>query len=158
MKNFIQKSHVLGKPYDEPNQHLMACYNLIKWSRTILKLSKGLKLCSWAVAYPALSVSRGKVKETSWFLPFLPDFSWFFPIFPEFSPIFGKFSLSGVALCPPLPPQWLRHCSWGIKLKCIVLHEGLKVQNRTTHPDSPDRLRMSHIMQNRCGYCKLEYL
>ena len=57
---------------------------------------------------PALSVRKGKVKETSQFLPFIPDFSSFFPIFPEFFQIFSDFSrflaifsLSGVALCPP---------------------------------------------------------
>ena len=30
--------------------------------------------------------------------------------------------------------------------------------NITTYPDSCDRLRRSHIMQYRCGYCKLKYL
>ena len=41
------------------------------------------------------------------FFLFFPDFSWFFPLFSRF---LANFSLSGVALCPPLPPQWLRHC------------------------------------------------
>ena len=43
------------------------------------------------VALPALSVRRGKVKEPSRFLPFLPDFSSFSPIFPDFFPLFPGF-------------------------------------------------------------------
>ena len=66
-----------------------------------------------SVASP-IPVRRGKVKETSWFLPFLPDFSSFFPFFffPDFSLfflIFGKFFTVRHGTLPPLPPQWLRH-------------------------------------------------
>ena len=62
------------------------------------------------VAYPALAVrGEGKVKEPSWFLPFLSDFSSFFPIFPLFFPIFGKFfTVRGDTT--PLAPQWLCRC------------------------------------------------
>ena len=45
------------------------------------------------------------MKEASRILPFLPDFSSFFPTFPDFFLIFGKFLLSGVALCPPCHPS-----------------------------------------------------
>ena len=47
------------------------------------------------------------MKEPSRFLPFLPDFPpfpRFFLIFPSFSRFLAIFLLSGVALCPPLPP------------------------------------------------------
>ena len=42
---------------------------------------------------------------SSRFFLFFPDFSWFSPDFSWFFPIFGKFSLSGVALCPPCHPN-----------------------------------------------------
>ena len=56
---------------------------------------------------------EGKVKESSWFWPFLPDFSSFFLIFPDFFFFFCSFFpdfwqifvLLGVALCPPWPPS-----------------------------------------------------
>ena len=35
-----------------------------------------------------------------------------FPIFPLFSRFLANFLLSGVALWPPLPPQWLCHWTW----------------------------------------------
>ena len=46
------------------------------------------------------------MKETSRFLPFLPDFFSFFPIFPDFFPILGNlFAVRGGALPPPVPPS-----------------------------------------------------
>ena len=39
--------------------------------------------------------------------------------------------------------------------RCCICISYLPV---TTHRDSSDRLLRSHIMQYRCGYCKLEYL
>ena len=66
-------------------------------------------LCKAAVAEPALSVRRGKVKELSRFLPFLSNFSSFPPLFPDFPLfflIFGKFfTVRGHSA--PLTPQWL---------------------------------------------------
>ena len=45
--------------------------------------------------------------------PILAFSSRFFLFFPDFSRFLAKFLLSGVALCPPLHPQWLRHwCGW----------------------------------------------
>ena len=43
---------------------------------------------------------------SSRFFLFFPNFSWFFPSFSRF---LANFALSGVALCPPLYTQWLRH-------------------------------------------------
>ena len=59
-----------------------------------------------SVAYPALSVMRGKMKEPS-------QFFLFFLIFPSFSWFLANFSLSRGYL-PPLIPQWLCHC-----MKCV---------------------------------------
>ena len=42
---------------------------------------------------------------SSQFFLFFPDFSPIFLIFSLFFPIFGKFSVSGVALCPPCHPS-----------------------------------------------------
>ena len=54
-------------------------------------------VATWMLEFPQeihmLSVRRGKVKEPSRFLPFLPDFSSFFPIFPLFSRFFMIFPL-----------------------------------------------------------------
>ena len=55
----------------------------------------------WPVAHPALSVRRGKVKESSRFFPVFPIFFYFSPSFSRF---LANFSLSGVTLCPLDPP------------------------------------------------------
>ena len=58
--------------------------------------------CSSSITSPICQ--EGQSERTSLIFPL---FSRFFLIFKIFSLIFGKFSLSGVALCPP---QWLCHC------------------------------------------------
>ena len=88
------------------------------WAKIGSNLRKFLKNLygSTSVVQPALSVRRGKMKEPSRFLPFLPDFK---KIFEKFVPDFlggalflAKFSLSGVAPCLLDPPSgYARHWS-----------------------------------------------
>ena len=60
---------------------------------------KGFWLFFLPVVSPALSVRRGKMKETFRFLPFLHHFSSFFPIFSLLSQIFPSFSFSHFFFC-----------------------------------------------------------
>ena len=78
----------------------------------------------------ASPVRRGKVKEPSRFLLFLPDFSsfsWFFftnfPLFSRFHPSFCWFSANfwlSRGTLPPLPPYWLRHWVFPCLISCLL--------------------------------------
>ena len=81
-----------------------------------------------SVAQPTLSVRRGKVKETSRFLSFFPNFSSFFPIFPEFFPIFLTFPnfwqffhCQGWHSAPPCHPSGYATVVLIVRLVCLFI-------------------------------------
>ena len=103
--------------------------------RSTKTCSRGVSLCS-SVASPISQEGHSERNFPIFAFPFrfflfFPDFPSFFP---DFFPIFGKFSLSGVALCPPLPPQWLRHWAYGHWLMPCYLWQHLEGGMRDIPP------------------------
>ena len=82
------------------------------------------------VAYAVLSVRKGKVKEPSRILPFLPDFASFFPIFPSFSRFLAFFFAGGGTL-PSLTPSGYTTVdnSYRIYMKFVIKIPLLKCAN-----------------------------
>ena len=68
-----------------------ALYNMWETESTRKKMHFHNIFCRWFSSVASLTVRRGKVKEPSRFLLFLPDFFSFFTIFPDFFPLFPDF-------------------------------------------------------------------
>ena len=92
-----------------------------------------------SVAWPALSVRRGKVKEPSRFLPFLLNFSSFFWFFPDFWQIFR---CQGWHSAPPCHPSGYATAQvekpWSTTWQCCRIANN----NGKEHKSSPRELTL----------------